>query len=69
MLALAAYVGISWYSAVSTKEAEAVVVVDGKEQGRYPLHQAATVEIAKAVSYDAKIIVFDEKGRVGSGYG
>lgn len=45
LLALAAYVGISWYSAVSTKEAEAVAVVDGKEQGRYPLHQDATVEI------------------------
>lgn len=45
LLALAASIGISWYSAVSTKEAEAVVVVDGEVQGRYPLDRETTVEI------------------------
>ncbi len=44
-LALAALGGLSWYSVMGTKEAEAVVKVDGKVQGRYPLDKDATVEI------------------------
>ena len=44
-LALAAFGGISWYSANSTKEPEAVIYLDGKEQGRYSLNQDTVVEI------------------------
>lgn len=45
VLALAAFGGISLYSANSTREAEAVVILDGEEQGRYPLSQDTTVKI------------------------
>ena len=45
LAALAAFGGITWYSAASTREAEAVVEVDGQEQGRYPLDQDTSVEI------------------------
>lgn len=45
LFALASFGGISWYSAASTQQAEAVVEIDGREQGRYPLNQDATVDI------------------------
>lgn len=48
ILALAAFAVISWYSAKTTKEAEAVVYLDGEEQGRYPLNRDASVEIPSA---------------------
>lgn len=48
VLALAAFGGISLYSADSTKEAEAVVRVDGQEQGRYPLDKDRIVKIELA---------------------
>ena len=44
-MALAAFAGISLYSARTTKEAEAVVYLDGEEQGRYPLGQEQTIQI------------------------
>lgn len=44
--ALVLAIGISLYSASHTKEAEAVVYVDGTEQGRYKLDQPRTVEIS-----------------------
>lgn len=44
-LALAAFVGISLYSRFTTKEPQAVVHIDGKEQGRYPLSEETVVEI------------------------
>lgn len=44
-LALTAFAGISWYSARTTREGEAVVYLDGEEQGRYPLSQDTLVEI------------------------
>lgn len=43
--ALAVFVGISLYSAGSTREAEAVVLLDGEEYGRYPLSQDTKVKI------------------------
>lgn len=48
VLALSAFGGISLYSADSTKEAEAVVRVDGQEQGRYPLDKDRIVKIELA---------------------
>lgn len=45
VLALAAFAGISLYSVRTTKEAEAVVYLDGKEQGRYPLGQEQVIKI------------------------
>ena len=38
-VALAAVAGISLYLSRSTKQPEAVVYLDGEEQGRYPLGQ------------------------------
>ncbi len=46
IVALAAFGGISWYSEKNTKEAEAVVYVDGEEQGRYPLNQDTSVRVS-----------------------
>lgn len=46
IVALAAFGGISWYSEKNTKEAEAVVYVDGEEQGRYPLNQNTSVRVS-----------------------
>ncbi|MCI9136975.1 MAG: NusG domain II-containing protein [Lachnospiraceae bacterium] len=43
--ALAVFLGISLYASMSTESGEAVVYLDGKEQGRYPLEQDMTVEI------------------------
>ena len=43
--ALAAFGGITLYSHISTREPQAVVFLDGEEQGRYPLAEDATVEI------------------------
>lgn len=45
LAALAAFGGISWYLAAGTQKAEAVVEVDGQEEGRYPLDQDTSVEI------------------------
>lgn len=45
VVALAALGGISLYSASSTSEAEAVVLLDGEEYGRYPLNQDVQVNI------------------------
>lgn len=44
-LALAAFAGISLYSRFTTKEPQAVVLLDGEEQGRYPLSEETVVEI------------------------
>ncbi|MCI8484439.1 MAG: NusG domain II-containing protein [Lachnospiraceae bacterium] len=44
--ALILSVGISLYFAANTKMAEAVVYVDGKEQGRYALNHPQTVKIS-----------------------
>lgn len=46
IVALAAFGGISWYSEKNTKEAEAVIYVDGEEQGRYPLNQDTSVRVS-----------------------
>ena len=46
MTAFAAFVSISLYSKLSTREAEAVVYVKGEEQGRYPLSQDTVVELS-----------------------
>ncbi len=43
--ALAAFGGITLYSHISTREPQAVVFLDGEEQGRYPLAEDVTVEI------------------------
>lgn len=45
LAALAAFGGISWYLSAGTQKAEAVVEVDGQEEGRYPLDQDTSVEI------------------------
>ena len=45
LFALAAFGGLSWYSAASTQKAEAVVEIDGQEQGHYPLEQDTTVDL------------------------
>lgn len=37
VLALAAYLGISFFQGASTHDAEAVVTIDGEEYGRFPL--------------------------------
>lgn len=52
VIAFAAFGGISLYSHISTKEPEAVVYLDGKEQGRYPLSEDTTVEIRQESSYN-----------------
>ncbi len=46
--ALAVFGGIALFSAKNTKDAEAVVYLEGEEQGRYPLDQDATVKIEAA---------------------
>lgn len=52
VIALAAFGGVSLYSHISTKEPEAVVYLDGKEKGRYPLSEDTTVEIRQESSYN-----------------
>lgn len=52
VIAAAAFLGVSLYSRISTKEPEAVVYLDGKEQGRYPLSEDTTVEIRQGSSYN-----------------
>lgn len=37
VLALAAYLGIGFYQGATTHDAEAVVMIDGEEYGRFPL--------------------------------
>ena len=44
-LALASFGGIYLYSAGNTEDGEAVVYLDGVEQGRYPLSQELSLEI------------------------
>lgn len=46
VIALAAFAGISLYSARTTEEAVAVVYLDGKEQGRYPLGEEQAIKIS-----------------------
>lgn len=46
MVALVTFAGVSLYSKLSTTEAEAVVYLNGEEQGRYPLSQDTVVEIS-----------------------
>lgn len=48
VIALAAFGGISLYSHLSTQEPQAVVCLDGEEQGRYPLSEDTMVEIRQA---------------------
>lgn len=50
--ALAAFGGVSLYSAISTRAPEAVVYLDGEEQGRYPLSEDTTVEIRQESGYN-----------------
>lgn len=50
--ALAAFGGVSLYSAISTRASEAVVYLDGEEQGRYPLSEDTTVEIRQESGYN-----------------
>lgn len=45
VIALVSFGAVQIYSGNTTKEAEAVVLIDGKEQGRYPLSEDITVEI------------------------
>lgn len=52
VIAFAAFGGVSLYSRISTKEPEAVVYLDGKEQGRYPLSKDTTVEIRQESNYN-----------------
>lgn len=52
VIALAAFCGVSLYSALSTKEPEAVVYLNGEEQGRYPLSEDATVELRQESGYN-----------------
>lgn len=52
VIAFAAFGGVSLYSRISTKEPEAVVYLDGKEQGRYPLSEDTTVEIRQESNYN-----------------
>lgn len=52
VIALAAFGAVSLYSAVSTREPEAVVYLNGEEQGRYPLSEDTTVEICQGNSYN-----------------
>lgn len=52
VIAAAAFLGVSLYSRISTKAPEAVVYLDGKEQGRYPLSEDTTVEIRQESSYN-----------------
>lgn len=50
--ALAAFGGVSLYSRLSTNKPEAVVYLDGVEQGRYPLSEDTTVEIRQGVGWN-----------------
>lgn len=45
--AVAAFFGLRWYEGANTKEAVAVVIVDGQEYGRYPLSEETeeTIEL------------------------
>lgn len=52
VIALAAFGGVSLYSALSTKEPEAVVYLNGEEQGRYPLSVDTTVELRQENGYN-----------------
>ncbi len=45
-LALASFGGLSLYSKLGTKEPEAVVYLEGKEQGRYALSEDTKVKIS-----------------------
>lgn len=45
VLALAAFGSVSLYSRLTTKEPEAVVYLNGEEQGRYPLSEDTVVEM------------------------
>lgn len=45
LLALIGFGGISLYFSGSTKDAEVIVYLDGKEYGRYPLRQEKVIEI------------------------
>lgn len=51
-IALAAFGGVSLYSRLSTSKPEAVVYLDGVEQGRYPLSEDTTVEIRQGVGWN-----------------
>lgn len=45
VIALAAFVGVNLYGEHNTKDARAVVTIDGKEYGSYPLAEDTTVKI------------------------
>lgn len=45
IIALAAFVGVNLYGEQNTKDAQAVVTIDGKEYGSYPLAEDTTVKI------------------------
>lgn len=45
LLAAVSYIGIRYYQKTSTREAVAVVTVDEKEYGRFPLNQDTTERI------------------------
>lgn len=50
--ALAAFGGVSLYSRLSMNKPEAVVYLDGVEQGRYPLSEDTTVEIRQGIGWN-----------------
>lgn len=45
VIALAAFVGINLYGEWKTEDAQAVVMVDGKEYGSYPLSEDTVIKI------------------------
>lgn len=58
--ALISYIGVKWYGEWKTKDPQAVVTVEGREYGIYPLTKEGTVNIELADgSYNILVI---EKG-------
>ena len=57
--ALAAFVGVNLYGEQNTKNAQAVVTVDGNEYGRYPLSKDTSVKI-KAEGDEYNLLVIED---------
>ena len=45
IIALTVFVGVNYYGEHNTKDAQAVITIDGKEYGSYPLSEDTTVKI------------------------
>ena len=45
IIALTVFVGVNYYGEQNTKDAQAVITIDGKEYGSYPLSEDTTVKI------------------------